>query len=182
MPDLSCFGKAMGNGFPISALVGRREIMQLLEHEVFFSFTFGGETASLAAARATLDYLQTYEIPEVLWHRGKWFIEALQGLIKKWELADILEIKGFPTRFVFSFKGENSSVIKTFIQQECVKRGQLFTGGFNISLPHTETIMKKTLETLEEVFFLLRYALEYGFLDDLIEGDSLREVFQVRTI
>src|SRR5690606_14072796 len=56
-PDLACVGKAMGNGFPISAIVGRKEIMRLFD-EVFFSFTFGGEAASLAAAKATIEEIR----------------------------------------------------------------------------------------------------------------------------
>jgi len=180
VPDLACFGKALGNGFPISALVGPLEIMQLLEHEVFFSFTFGGETASLAAARTTLDYLGTHEVPELLGRRGEWFMKTLKDLIEKWELDDLLEVKGFPVRFVINFKGEKAFTVKAFVQQECVKRGELFTGSFNIALPHTEDIMKRTVEVLDEVLFLLHYAWKYEILDKLIEGEPLREVFQVR--
>ncbi len=180
VPDLACFGKALGNGFPISALVGRREIMQLLEHEVFFSFTFGGEVASLAAAKATLDYLKTHEIPELLWRRGKRFMKALESLIKEWELEDLLEVKGFPVRFVFNFKGEEALLAKTLVQQECVKRGELFTGAFNLALPHTEEVMKKTLEVFGEVLRLLRYAREYKLIAELLEGEPLQEIFQVR--
>lgn len=180
VPDLACFGKALGNGFPISALVGRREIMQLLEHEVFFSFTFGGEAASLAAAKATIDYLQTNEISELLWRRGKQFMKALKSLIKEWELDDLLEVKGFPVRFVLNFRGKESLLAKTLVQQECIKRGELFTGAFNLALSHTEEIMEKTLEVLEEVLRLLRYAREYNLIAELLEGEPLREIFQVR--
>ena len=57
-PDLACFGKAMGNGMPISAVVGRADIMRLME-DIFYSGTFGGETLSLAAAIATIDKIET---------------------------------------------------------------------------------------------------------------------------
>jgi glutamate-1-semialdehyde 2,1-aminomutase/spore coat polysaccharide biosynthesis protein SpsF len=180
VPDLACLGKALGNGFPISALVGRREIMALLEHEVFFSFTFGGEVVSLAAAKATLDYLKTYQVPSLLWRRGEKFITALQDLIEEWDLDDTVEIRGFPTRFVLNFRGKAALAAKTLVQQECIKRGELFTGAFNLALPHTEKVMEKTLEVFSDVFRLLRYAKEYELIPELLEGELLKEIFQVR--
>jgi glutamate-1-semialdehyde 2,1-aminomutase/spore coat polysaccharide biosynthesis protein SpsF len=60
-PDLACLGKAMGNGYPIAAVVGPSEIMQLFD-EVFFSFTFGGETVSLAAAIATISEMRQKDV------------------------------------------------------------------------------------------------------------------------
>ena len=68
-PDLSCFSKAMGNGMPISTVVGRAEIMSLFDH-VFFSGTFGGETLSLAAACATIDKIERCQVPWGLMARG----------------------------------------------------------------------------------------------------------------
>ncbi len=69
-PDLACFGKAMGNGMPISALVGRAEIMRKIE-DIFFSTTFGGEVLSIAAALATIDKLQRENVIARLWRRGE---------------------------------------------------------------------------------------------------------------
>jgi len=66
VPDLACVGKAMGNGYPIAAVVGRRHIMELFD-EIFFSFTFGGETLSLAAAKATLEELREKNVIAHLW-------------------------------------------------------------------------------------------------------------------
>ncbi|MBP0533153.1 aminotransferase class III-fold pyridoxal phosphate-dependent enzyme, partial [Mycobacterium tuberculosis] len=56
-PDLATFGKGLANGYPVSAVAGRADVMQLME-EIFFSFTFGGETLSLAAALATMRKLE----------------------------------------------------------------------------------------------------------------------------
>jgi glutamate-1-semialdehyde 2,1-aminomutase len=57
-PDMACFGKAMGNGFPIACVVGKADVMKVFE-DIFFSFTFGGEVASMAAAMKVLDVLET---------------------------------------------------------------------------------------------------------------------------
>ncbi|MDC4226424.1 MAG: aminotransferase class III-fold pyridoxal phosphate-dependent enzyme [Candidatus Manganitrophus sp.] len=68
-PDLACFGKAMANGMPVSAIVGKRDIMKLFD-EIFFSFTFGGETLSIAAAIATIQYILENKVTPFLWKQG----------------------------------------------------------------------------------------------------------------
>ena len=68
-PDLACFGKAMGNGMPISAVVGRADIMRIME-DIFYSGTFGGEALSLAAAIATIDKIERENVTERLWQVG----------------------------------------------------------------------------------------------------------------
>jgi len=68
-PDLACFGKAMGNGFAISAMVGKREIMRLLS-EVYFSFTFAGDPLSLAAAKATINEMNRQSVIAHIWEQG----------------------------------------------------------------------------------------------------------------
>ena len=80
IPDLSAFGKALGNGMPISALAGRAEVMDILE-DVFFSGTHGGETLSLAAARATIDILRERDVHAHLWSMGAKLQRGLQDLI-----------------------------------------------------------------------------------------------------
>jgi len=181
IPDLSCFGKALGNGFPISAIVGRKEIMHLLENDVFFSFTFGGETLSLAAAKSTLHYLKENPVIENIWQLGSYFINCLKQIIDNYDLEDFLEVKGFPSRFVLLCKGNDSLLIKTFIQQECIKRGELFTGSFNLSFSHDTSIVDKTCDVLDYVLRFLKYSLEYGILENLIYGQILKNVFQVRS-
>src|SRR3954471_9398347 len=68
--DLACFSKAIANGMPLAALTGRADVMQLLEREVFFFSTFGGEALSLAAAAATLQELERRDVPSQLERRG----------------------------------------------------------------------------------------------------------------
>ena len=74
-PDLATFGKGLANGYPLSAVAGRRDVMKLME-EIFFSFTFGGEALSLAAAKATLTKLNSRPILETIRDRG---IEVIEG-------------------------------------------------------------------------------------------------------
>lgn len=177
--DIVCVGKAMANGMPISAIVGKREIMRLFD-EIFFSFTFGGETASLAAALATLRYMADHKTISYLWAQGKKMKDKVGALIAEKELETIVSIDGFPVRTVMSFKGEETQSLKmkTLFQQECAKRGVLFTGAHNISLPHSDTLINKTIAVYDEVMDILRYSVEYEILDEMIEGRILEPVFR----
>ncbi len=177
VPDIACFGKAMGNGMPISAIVGRREIMELFE-EVFFSFTFGGETASIASAIATIEYLKNHEVISYIWGQGRKLKEGIEKLIKDKEMEDIAFVKGYDVRFLMDFKGDNALKLKTLFQQECGKRGLLFTGSHNMALPHEDKIIEKTLEIYDEVLDIVKFAVEYQMVDELIEGQILQPVFR----
>lgn len=178
-PDIACIGKAMGNGMPISAIAGKRDVMQLFD-EIFFSFTFGGETPSISSAISTIRYLIENKVIEYLWSQGEKLKEGTTRLIEEKGISDILTINGYPIRTVMGFKGEEkeSLKMKTLFQQECAKRGVLFTGGHNMSLPHTDDIINKTLSVYDEVMDILKYSLEYNMIDEMIEGRLLEPVFR----
>src|SRR5580704_14107940 len=80
--DLACFSKAIANGMPLSVLAGRREVMQLLERDVFFFTTFGGEALSLAAARATIDLLRRHDVPGHLERQGLRLREGFGEIVR----------------------------------------------------------------------------------------------------
>lgn len=176
-PDLACFGKAMANGLPISAVVGKAEIMELFE-EVFFSFTFGGETLSIASAIATIEYIRDHQVIPYLWEQGRKLKEGIQKLIEGKELEEVVFVKGYPVRFLLDFYGEKALKLKTLFQQECAKRGILFTGAHNMALPHTDQVIEKTLEVYDQVLDIIKYALEYDMVEELIEGRLLEPVFR----
>ena len=95
-PDLATFGKGMANGYPVSALAGKAKIMRLME-EIFFSFTFGGETLSLAAAGATLSKLRRKPVIQTLKRQGEKIIKGVEQRIARLGLNDILSISGHPS-------------------------------------------------------------------------------------
>jgi glutamate-1-semialdehyde 2,1-aminomutase/spore coat polysaccharide biosynthesis protein SpsF len=178
-PDLTCIGKAMGNGMPISAVVGKRDFMKFFD-EIFFSFTFGGETLSIAAAIATIQYLLENKVTPLLWKQGERLKSGIEQQIREKGLEEILSIDGYPIRTVLNFKGEEKEALKmkTLFQQECVKRGVLFTGGHNVSLPHDNEKIDRVLSVYDEVMEILKYTLEYQMLDEMIEGRLLEPVFR----
>ncbi len=179
VPDIACVGKAMGNGMPVSAIVGSKEVMRMLD-EIFFSFTFGGETISIASALSTIRYMIENNTIEYIRGQGKKLKEGIAGLIEDKGLGAVLSISGYPVRNVMGFKGEEieSLKMKTLFQQECIKRGVLFTGGHNLSLPHGDEPVNKILSVYAEAMDILRYSLEYGMLDEMIEGRLLEPVFR----
>lgn len=179
IPDIACFGKAMANGMPISALVGKKDVMKLL-NEIFFSFTFGGETLSIISAIATIKYLRENKVIDFIWKQGEKLKKGIETAINGKEIEDLISIEGYPIRTVFTFKEEEKKALKmkTLFQQECVKRGILFTAAHNISLPHTDDIIERTLSVYDEVMDILKYSYEYKILDEMIEGRLLEPVFR----
>ncbi len=178
-PDITCVGKAMGNGLPVSAIVGRKEYMRLFD-EIFFSFTFGGETASIASALATIRYIRDNAVIDYIWKQGKRLKDDMEKLISDKGLDAVISIDGFPVRSFMGFRGEEkeSLKVKTLFQQECAKRGVLFTGGHNVSLPHDDQAIQETLSVYDEVMEILRYGIKYEMVDEMIEGRLLEPVFR----
>jgi glutamate-1-semialdehyde aminotransferase len=180
-PDLAAFGKAMANGMPLSAVVGRRELMLECE-EVFFSMTFGGEALSLAAAVATLDVLERDDVITELWKRGEALSGGLDQLIAAHELSSIVSCLGLPPRTVVVFTdhdGVDSMIAKSLFQQECVRRGVLFAGNQFITAAHTTDVIDRTLTVYDEALGELKDAIDAGELLARIEGRPVEPVFRL---
>jgi len=180
VPDLACFGKGMSNGFPLSALVGRRDIMRLLE-EVFFSFTAGGEVASLVACLATLSKLERRAVIPQLWRQGERIREHVDRAAAAAGVAGAIRCVGLGPRTVMTFTqddGEPWWSLKSLFQQECVKRGILFTGAHNIALAHDDVAVKAASEVYDEVLPLVAEAIRCENVDERLEGLPVEPVFR----
>ena len=180
VPDLACFGKGMSNGFPLSALVGRRDIMRLLE-EVFFSFTAGGEVASLVACLATLSKLERCAVIPQLWRQGERIREHVDRAAAAAGVAGAIRCVGLGPRTVMTFTqddGEPWWSLKSLFQQECVKLGLLFTGAHNIALAHDDVAVKAAWEVYDEVLPLVAEAIRCGNVDERLEGLPVEPVFR----
>lgn len=180
-PDLSCFGKGMANGFPISAVVGRSDIMAMFD-EVFFSFTFGGELLSIAAAIETISILEKDDVLNVIKNRGSILISALKNILKKHELEDYFYISGHPSWSFINFKISDQKrlyEIKTLFMQECISRGLLTLGSNNLSYAIDDEILNKIISIYDEVFFELREVL-VNQRELNLRCESLQPLFKVR--
>ncbi|MBF0127562.1 MAG: aminotransferase class III-fold pyridoxal phosphate-dependent enzyme, partial [Magnetococcales bacterium] len=175
-PDLVTLGKGLANGFPISAVAGRREIMALME-EIFFSFTFGGETLSLAAASATLDKLRREPVVATLWQRGRQLLDGLGVLVEKHGVGHFLGIAGLPVWSFLMFKdggGYSAFEIKSLYLQEIFARGILCIGTHNLSYAHSAADIDNLLAVYDAVFPILKEAVEGGKMETLLRCQPIQ--------
>lgn len=182
-PDLATFGKAMGNGFPIAAIVGQARYMNEIK-EIFFSSTFGGEALSLAATIATIKKVRQENVPGKLWKLGGRLMEEVSRLIERRSLQDLVQITGqacLPWLDVKGGRGEDEWTIKSFIRQEMISRGILVFSSHNLSYAHSEADIQKVVEAYNEVFESLGAALAKGSLEKKLRGEKMKPIFQVRS-
>lgn len=181
-PDLATFGKGIANGFPLSAVVGRREIMKEMEH-VFISGTFGGELLSLAAARYVLKKHQKNEICGDLVNKGNVLNELTNELIDSFGLSNVVSLSGHPTwKFLrWNGLGEYSAAeIKTFFMQEIFQEGVLVLNSHNISQAHDKKIIVKIIDAYSKVFGKIEKAISQGSLREELHVSPLEPLFKVR--
>lgn len=179
-PDLACFGKAMANGFPISALVGRKKYMSQFD-QIFFSFTFGGEISSMSAAIATIKKLKNKSVFSHLWEQGRKIKDGLNVLAAEYGLERFIQCVGYPPRTVVLFKNENGEedlYLKSIFQQECLKRGVLFTGGHNVTFSHSDTVIFQTLHVYRTVLEIIKVAIQKKKIKSILKGKPIQPVFR----
>jgi glutamate-1-semialdehyde aminotransferase/spore coat polysaccharide biosynthesis protein SpsF (cytidylyltransferase family) len=180
VPDLACCGKAMANGYPISAVVGRRDIMELFD-EIFFSFTFGGEAVALAAAEATMKEIAGTGALGHIWEQGRRLKDGYNVLARAFGVERHTECVGLPPRTVCLFKdtsGQESLILKSLFQQECLKRGVLFSGGHNLCFSHTHEDIDRMLRTYRSAMEILAGAIRKGDASARLEGTPVEPVFR----
>ncbi len=180
--DVCTFGKGLGNGLPLSAVMGRRDVMRLME-EVFLSGTFGGETLALAAARAVLDKLQREPVIEKLAARGTEILDGLRSLIDRHDLGGIFATAGHPSWSFLVVRDAPSMSpweIRTLLLQELFDRGILCLGSHNLSYAHSRQDATTLLATYEEVLPMIRDAVLSGTVKDRLRADPLVPLFRVR--
>jgi len=179
-PDMSCFGKAMANGMPLSALVGKREIMMVCEG-IFFSMQAAGELLSIAASIATIKELKKTEAISKVFNSGSILKQGCKTLITQHRLDGYLDIFGLPHYTVFEFRNGPAAAsleLKTLFIQESIKRGVL-TGGYSIlSLAHTREIIAQTLDVYDAVFAIIRKAIDSKDVKNYLECPVVGEVFR----
>ena len=181
-PDLATFGKGLANGYPVSALAGRRDVMKLME-EIFFSFTFGGETLSLAAAKATLLKLREEPVVATLAARGEAIAQGARQIIEEAELGHIFSVSGHPSWSFLNireWKGVSAFDIKTLFMQETIQRGILSVGTHNVSYAHTEGDVSALLGAYGEVLPMIGRVLNEGRLRESLRCEPLVPLFRVR--
>ena len=177
--DLACFSKAVANGMPISILTGRQDVMQLLEKEVFFFTTFGGEALSLAAAKATIEELRDKKVPEYLARVGNMIKEAYNAIAARLGM-DYTKCSGFGCRTIVTFDASagNPLEIKSFVQQELIKRGILWSGFHTISYSHSDADIDYTISAYTEILPMVQKAVAEKTVRQQLRGEPVEPVFR----
>ncbi len=170
--DLACFSKAVANGMPLSLLTGRADVLRLLERDVFFFSTFGGEALSLAAARATLDALQAHDVPAHLLRLGRRLRDGYNDAAAALGL-EFTRCGGYPCRTQVVFDDQPQAgalLLKSLVQQELLRRGILWGGVHNLSLAHTDSDIEYALGAYDAALRVLREALRMGDVAARLRG------------
>lgn len=176
-PDLACFGKAMTNGLPLSALVGKREIMERCP-EIFFSLTTAGETLSLAACKAVMEVFDKEDVIGAINAYGTKLFEGIQKVIHSSGLNDVVSVEGFPCRNVMIFKDSHEIPgldIRTYWIQELAKRNILSAGYHMVSFAHRDQEISDTLDKYAQVFGLIKKTLDGGSLLDKLQCPTAKQ-------
>jgi glutamate-1-semialdehyde 2,1-aminomutase len=185
VPDLSAFGKGMGNGFAIAALVGKKEIMELggLYHEkerVFLlSTTHGAEAHALAAALETMRIYQQEHVVEHFYRQGERLVRRIQKAIEENHLQDYFQIVGKPCNLIYVTRDQEknrSQPFRTLFMQETIKRGLLMPS-LVVSFSHSDEDVNHTIDAIGEALYVYRQALDEGVEKYLI-GHSVKPVFR----
>jgi len=174
VPDLSCYGKALGNGMPIAAVAGRWEHMRVFD-DIFFSGTHGGEALSLAAARAVLDVLADGTVLAGIEARGRRMLDGIRSLIDQHGVSNRVQVGGEPPRAVIGFAGADHLVVKSFVQQTLAQRGVLFNGSMFISSRHDDSDIDQALSGFDDAFNTLA---AHDDVAPLLQGPAVQPVFR----
>lgn len=181
-PDLASFGKSIANGCPLSAIVGKNEIMKKME-DIFFSGTFAGETLSLAAAKATINVYKNKKVIDHFYNLGTYLNTELNKIIKRNKAEDVFHLSGHPAWIFLHVQDQeqfSSYEIKTLFLQEMFQKGILILFTHNLSYSHTKQDIDTLLDAYSEVIPLIIQAIKTNSLKEKIKGKILQPLFKVR--
>ncbi|MCI0445484.1 glutamate-1-semialdehyde 2,1-aminomutase [bacterium] len=183
VPDLSTFGKGIANGFSLSALAGRKELMDLggILHErerVFLlSTTHGAETHSLAAAIETMNVYKNQNVIETLYRQGLRLMVRINRSISDLHLNEYFQIAGRPCNLIFITRDQSknpSQSFRTLFLQEMIQRG-IIAPSFVVSFSHTDEDIDRTIDAASESLRIYQKALEDG-IEKYLNGRAVKPV------
>lgn len=177
--DIATFSKAVANGMPLGILVGRKDVMSVLEKDVFFFTTFGGEALSLAAAQATINELIEKNVPAYLAKQGKILKDGYNKIAEELNMP-YTKCIGYECRSLTTFDAfvGNPLEMKSLVQQEMIKRGILWGGFHNMSFSHTDEDIKYTLKAYGEVLPVIKKAVDEKNVRGYLKGEPVEPVFR----
>lgn len=180
--DLATFSKAVANGMPISILTGRKDVMKLLDQEVFFFTTFGGEALSLAATKATIEELRDKNVPGHIAGLGRKVREAYNELATRLEMPYTKCVgMDYRTMVTFSPDAGNPLELKSYVQQEMIRNGILWNGMHTFCYSHQPSDVDYLIEAYSVVLPLLKSAVQEKDVAKRLRGEPVKPVFRTTT-
>ncbi len=174
-PDIAVFGKGLGNGYAVTAVIGCREVMEAAQ-STFISSTFWTERIGSVAALKTLEVMQREQSWSRITNTGLEIKDRLQQLADKHEVE--ISLWGLPSLPGFSIKSENMLAYKTLITQEMLVKGFLATNSIYVCTEHTSDILDGFFESLNHVFGLIKDCEEGRDVKSLLKGPVCHDGFQ----
>jgi len=174
-PDMAIFGKALGNGYAINAVIGKRMFMEEAQ-STFISSTFWTERIGPTAAVKTLEVMEREKSWEKVTQIGGNIGERWQALARKYELP--IEINGLPALIGFNFLVSDMLKYKTLITQEMLKRDLLAATSIYVCIDHSQELIDKYFEVLDPIFALIKECETDRRIDDLLEGPVCHDGFK----
>ena len=152
-PDMLVLGKALGNGYPINAVLGKKEVMSHAKN-TFISSTFWTERLGPVAALKTLELMEKIKSWKIITDHGKYLNKQWVKISKENKLQ--IEINGLPSISKFIIKSNNAQAYKTYISQEMLKRGFLASNSVYMSVCHKKNVLDRYLDHLNSIFKTIR--------------------------
>jgi glutamate-1-semialdehyde 2,1-aminomutase len=168
-PDIAVYGKAMSNGFPMAAIVGKYDVMSAAQ-DTFISSTYWTDRIGPTASLATIHKMQDNDVPVHLSKIGSLINKGWDKLAKEHDLK--INIEGILPLTHFGFDYEHSLVLHTLFTQEMLKRGYLASKAVYVSYCHSNECIERYMENVDEVFEILRKAVDQNNAYDLLQGPA----------
>lgn len=183
-PDIACFGKAMANGFPLSAIVGKKKYMEIFD-EVFFSFTFGGETSAIAASLSTIEEIKKRGTIKYINTYGNDLIKNFNKLAKKYKIENYLKATGYgwwPLLNFYDYEGKPSKLLESIFRQEIIRQGILTRSGIFITSSHSKKVFEKTMKIFDITLKTIKKGIINNNLKHLLDGKVIEPVIRSESL
>ena len=174
-PDMALFGKAMGNGYAVTACIGSRKVMQAAQ-QTFISSTFWTERIGSAAALKTLEVMEREESWKYITEKGNYIVNKWKEIAKKYDLE--ISTWGIPALSGFSFKSENALAYKTLITQEMLKKGFLAGNNIYVCTEHSQNIIDEYLYQIDPIFSLIKDCESGLDVNSILDGPICHSGFK----
>ena len=174
-PDIAIFGKALGNGYAVTSVIGKKNIMEFAQTS-FISSTFWTERVGSVAGLKTLEVMENNKTWDQISEKGRFIKKNWNKLAKKYNIS--LTTSGLDSLCSFAIKSRNNQKYKTFITQEMLSKGFLASDSIYVSIAHSATIIEEYFHTLDPIFEILAECENGRNIDTLLNGPVCHSGFK----